>query len=83
MYYIDSPAKNNTGDYMKKKKDKIDMELSVKSVYGQPETAEEQLRKYGTYEIQPTNDGGEDAPEIAQGLAKNQRIPLSSENDDI
>ena len=53
---------------MKKKKEIIDTEMSVNPVHGQPETVSEQLRKYGTYEIQPTNDSDSDYPAIAQGL---------------
>ena len=34
---------------------------------GQPETAEELINKYGTYEIQPTADTDNPFPAIAQG----------------
>ena len=40
------------------------------SVVGQPETCDELLHKYGTYEIQPTAEADNEFPEIAQGLAK-------------
>ena len=39
---------------------------------GQPETVYDMLNKYGTYEIQPTNDSGHDFPKIAQGLPKEE-----------
>lgn len=35
---------------------------------GSPETAEELVNKYGTYEIQPTADSDHLFPAIAQGL---------------
>ena len=35
---------------------------------GSPETAEEMVNKYGTYEIQPTADSDHLFPAIAQGL---------------
>ncbi len=35
---------------------------------GSPETAEEMVNKYGTYEIQPTADSDHMFPAIAQGL---------------
>ena len=37
---------------------------------GSPETAEEMVNKYGTYEIQPTADSDHLFPAIAQGLPK-------------
>ena len=39
-------------------------------VVGQPETCDELLHKYGTYEIQPTAESDNEFPEIAQGLAE-------------
>ena len=39
---------------------------------GTPVTAEEQINKYGTYEIQPTADGDFDFPKIAQGLPRKE-----------
>ena len=38
------------------------------AVMGQPETCDELLHKYGTYEIQPTCDSDNEFPEIAQAL---------------
>ena len=37
-------------------------------VQGQPEDCSELLHKYGTYEIQPTNDSDNTFPCISQGL---------------
>ena len=37
-------------------------------ISGSPETAEEMINKYGTYEIQPTADSDHMFPAIAQGL---------------
>ena len=50
---------------------------SMMSIGGSPETAEEMVNKYGTYEIQPTADSDHVFPAIAQGLpraAKNTKI---------
>ncbi len=41
---------------------------SLQGIGGQPETAEELITKYGTYEIQPTSDSGHIFPTIAAGL---------------
>ena len=49
----------------------------VMPIGGSPETAEEMVNKYGTYEIQPTADSDHVFPAIAQGLpraAKNTEI---------
>lgn len=53
-------------------KNKADIEKSTVTVCGQPETAEELIHKYGTYEIQPTADSDNKYPEIAQGYPKSQ-----------
>lgn len=50
------------------KKDKF--EIAAEGVRGQPEDAFEQINKYGTYNLQPTNDTDNEFPAIAQGLAK-------------
>ncbi|MBQ7108155.1 MAG: hypothetical protein IJN95_03585 [Clostridia bacterium] len=56
---------------MKKSKEKVDLFTpSANSVMGQPETAFELINKYGTYNIQPTNDSGNAFPKIAQGISK-------------
>ncbi len=53
---------------MKKRPLKEPTELSVNAVHGQPGSAFELIRKYGTYNIQPTNDSDQEYPGIAQGL---------------
>ena len=42
-------------------------------VMGQPETCDELLHKYGTYEIQPTDDSDNEFPKISQGLAEKDK----------
>lgn len=51
-----------------KEKGKREKEVSVRPVMGQPETANELVNKYGTYNIQPTANSGNQFPAIAQGL---------------
>ena len=41
---------------------------SLQNIGGQPQTAEELVTKYGTYEIQPTADSENLFPTIAQEL---------------
>jgi len=56
---------------VKKSKEKVDLSTpSANSVMGQPETAFELTNKYGTYNLQPTNDSGNAFPKIAQGISK-------------
>ena len=58
-----------------------DQAPSASSVFGNPTDSFEMVNKYGTYNIQPTNDSDNEFPEIAQGLAKKEqgkRIPRSS-----
>ncbi|MBR6531074.1 MAG: hypothetical protein IKT61_01065 [Clostridia bacterium] len=43
------------------------------AVMGQPETCDELIHKYGTYEIQPTNDSDNDFPKISQGLPMSRK----------
>lgn len=45
-------------------------ETDKQIIYGQPETAQELVHKYGTYEIQPTQDSDNEFPQIATGLPK-------------
>ena len=45
-------------------------EMDEQIIPGQPQTAEELVHKYGTYEIQPTTDSDNEFPKIAAGLAK-------------
>ncbi len=63
---------------------------SAEPIMGQPKSSFEMTNKYGTYNIQPTNDSENEFPEIAQGLAKSERdkkLPRSAvrkiQNDDI
>ncbi len=52
----------------KRNKNHIDtLEPSSTEIAGQPENAFEMVNKYGTYNIQPTSDSGNDFPHIAQG----------------
>lgn len=53
-----------------KKSKKEPSESSAQAVLGQPETAEELIAKYGTYNIQPTAESENEFPKIAQGLPK-------------
>lgn len=55
------------------KREDPDLEISVKAISDQPETAFELINKYGTYEIQPTADTVNDYPQIAQGLAEKEK----------
>ena len=56
---------------MDKKAKRSEMDKQI--VYGQPETVGELLHKYGTYEIQPTQDSENEFPKIAQGLPKKEK----------
>ncbi len=49
-------------------KEKRRTELEKQIIYGQPETAEDMVHKYGTYEIQPTLDSDNEFPKIGTGL---------------
>jgi hypothetical protein len=51
------------------KKD-VKIEIPVKASTGTPETPEEMINAYGTYNIQPTNNTENDFPAIAQGTPK-------------
>ena len=55
---------------LKKRKKDINLELSATSIAGQPETTEEMVNKYGTYEIQPTNDSDNKFPTISTDLTR-------------
>ena len=66
----------NIGDRMKREKKrgkKAETEMSVTAILGQPETPFDLVNKYGTYEIQPTNDSGNEFPTISQGLSKRKK----------
>lgn len=51
----------------KDKKKNVDIEISANAVVGQPENVFELINKYGTYEIQPTDDSDNKFPTISQG----------------
>ena len=58
---------------MKKSNKKDDpLTPSANSVQGQPQKAFELINKYGTYNIQPTNDSDNSFPKIAQGLSEKE-----------
>ena len=46
-------------------------EMRLENIKKPPETAEEQVNCFGTYEIQPTADNDNMYPAIAQGFNKN------------
>ena len=52
-----------------KKNKKIRLTPSSTAVHGQPHDVFDLLNKYGTYNIQPTNDGAWEYPAIMQGLS--------------
>ena len=49
-------------------------------VDGQPETVFELLKKYGTYNIQPTAESDNRYPEISQGFSKYGNLESDGEN---
>lgn len=52
---------------MKNNKNEFNTELSAKNFTRKPETVDEMLNSYGTYNIQPTAINENDFPAIAQG----------------
>lgn len=72
MNFNSVEAQNNSGDNMNKDKGKLYRKID-EAVMGQPETCDELIHKYGTYEIQPTNDSDNDFPKISQGLATDRK----------
>lgn len=65
------------------KKDKetdIIKEIRATAVMSQPTDSFELINKYGTYEIQPTNDSDHDFPKIAQGLPKRENRKVLDED---
>lgn len=56
-----------------KSESKVNLDFSAEAVMSQPESAEELLLKYGTYEIQSTADSDNEFPKIAQGIPKKQK----------
>ena len=68
---------------MKDKKEKNphyeEMEESITYLPDSPETPNELVNKYGTYEIQPTAETENSFPTIAQGLPKHHKKPSVKE----
>ncbi len=58
---------------MKTEKNEFDEELSVVNFTRTPETVDEMLNSYGTYNIQPTAVNENDFPAIAQGENKRMK----------
>ena len=58
---------------MKTDKNEFDEELSVVNFTRTPETVDEMLNSYGTYNIQPTAVNENDFPAIAQGENKRMK----------
>lgn len=52
----------------KHRKSQGSTEMKEQIIYGQPETTQELVHKYGTYEIQPTLDSDNEFPKIGAGL---------------
>jgi len=46
---------------------------------GQPDSKDDVINKYGTYEVQRTNGTENDFPQIAQGLSKEKKEQLKRE----
>ena len=61
-----------SGDYMEEQKGKL-YRRRDEPVFSQPETCDELIHKYGTYEIQPTNDSDNSFPKISQGLPTSRK----------
>ncbi len=58
---------------MKKDKNEFNTELSAENFTRTPETVDEMLNSYGTYNIQPTAINENDFPAIAQGENKRMK----------
>lgn len=72
MYLSAVTAKTDCGDFMNKDTGKLYRKID-EAVMGQPETCDKLIHKYGTYEIQPTNDSDNDFPKISQGLPTSRK----------
>ena len=46
---------------------------------GQPDSKDDVINKYGTYEVQRTNGTENDYPQIAQGLSKEKKKELEQQ----
>lgn len=66
----------------KKNRKRVEVEIAVQSIGGEPETSYDLINKYGTYEIQPTADTVNGFPTIAQGFPENGEKP-TKDNDAI
>ena len=58
-----------------------DTEMTLENMHRPPETAEEMVNCFGTYEIQPTADRDDMYPTIAQGFNK-KIIKTDRENEE-
>ena len=58
---------------MKNNKNEFNTEISVEKFTRNPETVDEMLNSYGTYNIQPTAVNENDFPAIAQGENKRMK----------
>ncbi|MBR4073242.1 MAG: hypothetical protein IKK24_04785 [Clostridia bacterium] len=67
----------------KKTESDLQKELPATPIMGQPENVFELINKYGTYEIQPTNDSDNRFPKIAQGLSKREISESTEKRDNI
>jgi hypothetical protein len=72
VYFNFIKAKTDNGDFMNENEGKL-YRRRDEPVFGQPETCGELLHKYGTYEIQPTNDSDNSFPKISQGLPTSRK----------
>lgn len=52
---------------------------SMAPVFGQPTDCYDMVNKYGTYNIQPTNESENEFPAIAQGLSDKEKERYSKE----
>ena len=48
---------------------------------GNPDSEDDMINKYGTYEVQRTNGTANDYPQIAQGLSREERMRLKEEKE--
>ena len=55
---------------------------SSEPVMGQPEDAFELINKYGTYNIQPTSDSGNEYPAVSQGLSDTAAAQAERQRDE-
>lgn len=65
--------KNKRNKVQKDKRIETYPDISVRSYTRCPETTDEMVNSYGTYNIQPTADNDNDFPAIAQGENKKMK----------